>query len=319
VARHCGERHRQRCCEVGYPSVALPERYQQGTSRRVCQRGVREIEDLIFNNLVDHMGPVHYYTSELNNWCSRQGTHRCSATERRQTVDQNEILSHDDWTKARKALLVEEKEFLRLREELARRRRALPWEAVRKEYLFEGATGERTLVDLFDGCSQLVVYHFMFDPASDEGCPHCSFWADNFQGAPMHLKARHVSFVAISRAPFAKIAAYKARMGWTFPWLSSFGSEFNYDFGVSFTPRELAEHAAVYNYGSSDPGLEDREGISVFCRDDRGEVFHTYSTYARGIDMVNGTYQFLDLTPKGRDEPGDFPQFWVRRHDEYDA
>jgi predicted dithiol-disulfide oxidoreductase (DUF899 family) len=234
-------------------------------------------------------------------------------------MGQIDVVSHDDWTAARKALLAQEKEFLRLREELAQRRRSLPWERVTKEYFFEGKTGKRTLVNLFEGLSQLVVYHFMFDPASEEGCPHCSFWADNFEGAPVHLNARDVSFAAISRAPFAKIEAYMARMGWTFPWFSSFGSEFNYDLGVSFTPAELAGHAASYNYGSSDPGMEDREGISVFYRDGGGEVFHTYSTYARGIDMVNGTYQFLDLTPKGRDEQGEFSQFWVRRHDEYDA
>jgi predicted dithiol-disulfide oxidoreductase (DUF899 family) len=231
-------------------------------------------------------------------------------------MGQNEIVGHDDWTEARKALLVQEKEFLHLREDLARRRRSLPWEAVTKDYFFEGPGGKATLADLFDGLGQLVIYHFMFDPASDEGCPNCSFWADNFEGVPVHLKARDVSLVAVSRAPLAKIAAYKARMGWTFPWFSSFGSEFNYDFGVSFTPTELTGHTASYNYGS-DPGMEDREGISVFYKDHDGAVFHTYSTYARGIDMVNGTYQFLDLTPKGRDEQDEFAQFWVRRHDEY--
>src|SRR6266567_2994998 len=150
-----------------------------------------------------------------------------------------------------------------------------------------------------------------------EGCPSCSFWADNFDGAPVHLGARDVTLVAVSRAPFAKIAAYKRRMGWSFPWVSSHGSEFNYDFGVSFTPEGLADGAAVYNYGSAQPGFEDREGISVFARKDSAQIFHTYSAYARGIDAVNGTYQLIDLVPRGRDElPGE-AQYWVRRHDEY--
>ena len=227
------------------------------------------------------------------------------------------IVSGDEWAEARKALLIKEKEFTHLREQLAQARRDLPWEAVTEDYVFEGPAGEVTLAGLFDGRSQLIVYHFMFDPGEDEGCPHCSFWADNFDGAPVHLAARDVAFTAVSRAPFAKIAAYKRRMGWTFPWVSSDRSSFNYDFGASFRPEALAAHTAEYNYGSTDPGLEDREGISVFVKNDNGEIFHTYSAYARGIDMVNGTYQFLDLVPKGRDEPAGDTQFWVRRHDEY--
>ena len=232
-------------------------------------------------------------------------------------MEQHKVVSHDEWTEARKALLAREKEFSRQREALAAERRDLPWEAVTGEYVFEGPTGKLTLPDLFGGRSQLAVYHFMFPPEWDAGCVHCSFWADSFNGAPVHLAARDVSFTAVSRAPFAKIAAYKERMGWTFPWVSTAGNEFNRDFGVSFTPEEVASGSAVYNYTSS-PGMQDREGISIFYRDDSGQVFHTYSTYARGIDMVNVTYQFLDLVPKGRDEPaeGD-PQFWVRRHDEY--
>jgi predicted dithiol-disulfide oxidoreductase (DUF899 family) len=233
-------------------------------------------------------------------------------------VEQHQVVAHDQWIEARKALMVREKELTKLREELAQQRRALPWEAVGKEYVFEAPTGKVALVELFDGSSQLVVYHFMFDPGWDAGCPSCSFWADNFERTPIHLRARDVSFVAISRAPFALIAAYKDRMGWDFPWVSSFGSDFNYDFNVSFRPEALSDGTAVYNYGSTDPDLEDREGISVFVKTDAGGVFHTYSAYARGIDMVNGTYQFLDLVPKGRDEPPDsFKQFWVRRHDEY--
>ena len=215
------------------------------------------------------------------------------------------------------ALLAREKEFARQREQLAQQRRDLPWEAVTKDYTLEGPDGARTLTELFEGRSQLVVYHFMFDPTWDEGCPSCSYWADNFNGAPAHLNARDVTFTAVSRAPFAKIAAYERRMGWSFPWFSAHGSDFNYDFGVSFPPEAVADHTARYNYASGEPGMEDREGISVFVKSDEGDVFHTYSTYARGIDMVNGAYQFLDLVPKGRDEPEGDRQFWVRRHDEY--
>jgi predicted dithiol-disulfide oxidoreductase (DUF899 family) len=232
-------------------------------------------------------------------------------------MEQHPVVSDQEWVEARKALLAKEKEFTRLRAQLADERRQLPWEAITKDYEFEGSRGKVTLADLFEDRSQLIVYHFMFDPSWDEGCLHCSFWADNFDGAPVHLAARDVSFTAVSRAPFAKIAAYKDRMGWSFPWVSSFGSDFNYDFAVSFSSEAVADHSAVYNYGSTDPGFEEREGISVFFRNDTGEVFRTYSTYARGIDMVNGTYQFLDLVPKGRDEPAGEAQFWVRRHDDY--
>jgi len=230
---------------------------------------------------------------------------------------QHKVVSHDEWTQARKAFLAREKEFSRQREALARERRDLPWEEVTKDYVFDGPDGKLTLPDLFGDRSQLVVYHFMFPPEWDAGCPHCSFWADNFNGAPVHLRARDVSFTAISRAPMVKIAAYSQRTGWSFPWVSAGETDFNYDFGASFTSEDVASHALVYNYGS-DPGFEDREGISIFARGDSGRVFHTYSTYARGIDAVNGTYQFLDLVPRGRDEPPDgFTQFWVRRHDEY--
>ncbi len=234
-------------------------------------------------------------------------------------MDEGHVVSNSEWLEARRALLAKEKEFTRLREQLARERRALPWEAVTKDYVFGGPDGDVTLSDLFDGRSQLIVYHFMFDPAADEGCPHCSFWADGFDGLPVHLGAHDVSLVAVSRAPLAKISPYKARMGWSFPWVSSFGTDFNHDFGVAFTPESVADHTAVYNYGSTDPGLQDREGISVFYKNEAGGIFHTYSAYARGIDMVNGAYQFLDLTPRGRDEPVGTPQFWVRRHDEYGA
>ena len=232
-------------------------------------------------------------------------------------MEQHAVVSSEEWVEARKVLLSKEKEFSRVREQLAQERRELPWEAVLKSYEFAGPDGQRTLLDLFAGKSQLIVYHFMFDPTWDEGCPHCSFWADHFDGTLPHLAARDVTLTAVSRAPLHKLVVYKRRMGWSFPWVSSYGSDFNYDFGVSFSPETIADHTAVYNYGSPDPAMEDREGISVFLKNEAGDVFRTYSTYARGIDMVNGTYQFLDLVPKGRDEPEGDRQYWVRRHDEY--
>jgi predicted dithiol-disulfide oxidoreductase (DUF899 family) len=233
-------------------------------------------------------------------------------------VDKHSVVSADEWVKARKALLAKEKEFTHLRDELSQQRRDLPWEAVTGEYVFEGPDGTQSLPQLFDGRSQLIVYHFMFPPEWDEGCPHCSFWADNFNGTMEHLNARDVTMVAVSRAPLSKLAAYQKRMGWTFPWFSSSGTGFNYDYHASFTPEEMASGTAFFNYHPQNPGFTDREGTSVFYQDEDGQVFHTYSTYARGIDMLNGAYHYLDLVPKGRDEAGhDNPQFWVRRHDEY--
>jgi predicted dithiol-disulfide oxidoreductase (DUF899 family) len=233
-------------------------------------------------------------------------------------VDEHRVVNTDEWLTARRELLAKEKQFTRLRDELSQQRRDLPWAAVTKQYTFDGGDGARTLAELFDGRSQLIVYHFMFLPTWDEGCEHCSFWADNFDGIPVHLNQRDVSFAAISRAPYPKIATYQARMDWSFDWLSSFESDFNHDFGVSFTAEEMDTKTAVYNYVTQDPYMQDREGVSVFYQDDGGRVFHTYSAYARGIDMLNGAYHFLDLVPKGRDEAGhDGPQFWVRRHDEY--
>lgn len=230
-------------------------------------------------------------------------------------LKRHSVVSHDEWLAARGALLTREKEFTRVRDELSRQRRELPWEKVEKEYVFEGPAGKQSLGDLFDGRSQLVVYHFMFSPEWDAGCPHCSHWADNFNGIIVHLNHRDVTMVAISRAPYAKLKKYEKRMGWTFKWLSSHETDFNYDFGVSFRPEE--QKKKVYNYGTIDPGMPDREGVSVFYKDAKGNIFHTYSAYARGIDMMNVDYQFLDLVPKGRDE-GDRGPFWVRRHDEYD-
>lgn len=230
------------------------------------------------------------------------------------------VVSREEWLAARKALLAAEKDFTRLRDELSRQRRALPWVKVDKQYVFDGPSGEETLADLFEQRSQLIVYHFMFPPDWDEGCPHCSFWADSFNGSSVHLNHRDTTFVAISRAPLAKIEPFKQRMGWNFKWLSSFQSEYNFDFHVSFTPEEMQSGTAFYNYEHTNPDVTDREGISVFYQDERGAIFHTYSCFARGIDMMNVTYQYLDLTPKGRDEAGhDEPQFWVRHHDGYEA
>lgn len=236
-------------------------------------------------------------------------------------ASKHKIVSHAEWIDERKKLLAKEKEFDRLRDQLSAQRRALPWERVEKQYVFEGPNGKESLPQLFDGSSQLVVYHFMFDPKWDAGCAHCSFWADNFDRIPIHLKHRDISFVAISRAPYSKLAAYHKRMGWSFKWLSSFGSDFNYDYFASFTAEEVKNGTAYWNYERRKPdgGSEDAVGISAFAKDEAGETYHTYSTFARGVDMLNGAYHYIDLTLKGRDEAGhEFPQFWVRRRDEYD-
>jgi predicted dithiol-disulfide oxidoreductase (DUF899 family) len=230
----------------------------------------------------------------------------------------NQVVSHEEWLKARLELLAAEKEFTRRRDALTRRRMTMPWERVEKAYRFEGPNGVLSLADLFDGRSQLIVYHFMFAPDWDEGCKSCSFWADNFNGIAVHLNHHNVTFTAISRAPITKIEAYRKRMGWSFPWVSSHGSDFNFDYHVSFTEEEQAKDAMYYNYKVQPRGMSDEQGISVFFRNERAEVFHTYSTHGRGIDIVNGAYQFLDMVPKGRDEDGlDFPMEWVRRHDQY--
>ena len=228
------------------------------------------------------------------------------------------VVSAQEWLAARKELLAKEKEFTRLRDQVSALRRELPWEAVTREYLFEGPDGRQTLPQLFAGRSQLIVYHFMFAPDWDAGCPHCSHWADNFNGGIVHLNHRDVTMIAVSRAPYARLAAYHERMGWSFKWVSSLGSDFNFDYRVSFTAQELEAHRAFYNYAWQDPGVAEREGVSVFFKDGQERVFHTYSAYARGIDILNTDYNLLDLTPRGRDEAGRGP-FWVRRHDEYDV
>jgi len=227
------------------------------------------------------------------------------------------VVAHDEWLEARKALLAKEKEFTRARDEITRRLRDLPWEAVDKEYVFEGASGEVTLADLFDGRSQLVVYHFMFGPDWEAGCKSCSFWADNFNGIVEHLAHRDVTMVAISRAPLTKLQAYARRLGWAFEWVSSGGTHFNHDLGVSFTADQLAGGEVDYNYARKKTSSTDLPGISVFYKQGN-DVFHTYSCFGRGIDMMNTAYQYLDLVPRGRDEaspPG--PMSWLRRRDEY--
>jgi predicted dithiol-disulfide oxidoreductase (DUF899 family) len=233
-------------------------------------------------------------------------------------LDNHRIVSKDEWLAARSALLKKEKEFTLLRDKLGQQQRDMPWVLVDKEYLFDGPNGKQTLSDLFDGRSQLIVYHFMYDPNWDAGCPSCSFWADNFNGIVVHLNRRDVTMIAVSKAPYTKIGEYKKRMGWNFKWVSSYDNDFNFDYHVSFTPEELSEKKAFYNYNLQDTHSPEREGVSVFYKDTAGHVFHTYSAYARGIDVLNVAYHYLDLVPKGRDEDGhEFPQFWVRRHDEY--
>jgi predicted dithiol-disulfide oxidoreductase (DUF899 family) len=227
------------------------------------------------------------------------------------------IATHEQWLAARLELLAAEKEFTRQRDALTRRRMAMPWERVEKSYSFEGASGARSLADLFDGRSQLIVYHFMFAPDWDEACKSCSFWADNFNGIPVHLGHRDVTFTAVSLAPLAKIEAYKKRMSWSFPWVSSHGSDFNFDYHASFTPEQIAA-GTYYNYQVQPNKVSEQVGISVFARNERGELFHTYSCYSRGVDMLNGAYHYLDLVPKGRDEDGlEFAMGWLRRHDQY--
>ncbi len=232
-------------------------------------------------------------------------------------MTKHRVVSKEAWTAARKELLAKEKEFSLLREKLAQQRRELPWERVEKSYVFDTPGGPRTLAELFDGRSQLIVYHFMFDTTWTEGCKLCSFWADNFERNVVHLTGRDVTLVAISRAPLERLNPYKQRMGWTFTWASSQGNEFNSDYDVTITPDQLASGAGTYNYAKAERAGE-MHGISVFLKDDDGAVYHTYSCYARGLDNMNTAYQYLDLVPKGRDEAAlPFSMSWVRRRDGY--
>ena len=235
-------------------------------------------------------------------------------------MESHRVVSRNQWIEERKALLAREKEFTQLRDQLSHARRDLPWVRVYKDkdYVFDGAGGKQTLAELFAGRQQLIVYHLMFDPSWEEACSRCSFWADNFNGVLVHLNQRDVSLVAISRAPFAKLAAFQKRMGWSFNWVSSFANDFNHDYHVSFTPEQLAQGEVIYNYRLVKNSMSERPGISVFYKDPGGTIFHTYSCYARGLDMLNVAYHYLDLTPKGRDEEElPFPMEWVRYHDAY--
>ncbi|MEL7468639.1 MAG: thioredoxin family protein [Pseudomonadota bacterium] len=230
------------------------------------------------------------------------------------------IVSREDWLVARKAHLEDEKAFTRARDALSARRRALPWVRIEEEYRFRTNDGEKSLSDLFGNKSQLIVIHFMMGPDWDEGCPSCSFWADTYNGLDTHLEQRDAAFVVVANCGLDKIEAYRARMGWSFDWVSSLGSDFNPDFNVSFSPAHLQGGSVEYNYEAKGFPATEAPGISVFHKPEPDLIVHTYSTYARGLDMMNGAYQLMDLLPKGRDEDGlDFPMAWVRRRDQYDA
>jgi predicted dithiol-disulfide oxidoreductase (DUF899 family) len=230
------------------------------------------------------------------------------------------VVSPKKWLTARLALLRQEKAFDRLRDRLSARRRKLPWVKVDQNYVFTTPDGKKSLAELFAGRSQLIVYHFMLGPDWEEGCRGCSYVSDHFDGAVAHLGARDVTLTAVSRAPLRKISAFKQRMGWKFPWVSSHGSDFNHDYHVSFTPQEMASGKVYYNYGLREVGMEEMPGLSVFARDKPGAVYHTYSTYSRGLDLLIGTYNLLDLVPKGRDEDRlERSMQWVRHHDRYES
>jgi predicted dithiol-disulfide oxidoreductase (DUF899 family) len=235
------------------------------------------------------------------------------------TAANHAVVSPDRWVAARKALLAREKELTRLHDEIARERRALPWERVATDYVFDALEGRRSLADLFEGRRQLLVQHFMLGPGWEEGCPSCSYMADHTDGMTVHLAHRDVSFVAVSRAPLAEIARFQLRMGWKFRWVSSSGNDFNKDFHVSFDPEDRVDGEVDYNYGRTAFPNTEAPGISVFYKDDAGEIFHTYSTFGRGVEVMMGTYQMLDLVPKGRDEhDGFYKMDWVRHHDRYE-
>lgn len=234
-------------------------------------------------------------------------------------MNPNPIVSRDEWLVARKALLVEEKAATRALDALHVKRRALPWMRVDKPYLFDGPGGAQSLADLFGRRSQLIVQHFMFAPGWKEGCSGCSHSADHVDAARQHFEPRDVSFAAVSRAPWREIEPFRTRMGWRFHWVSSFGSDFNHDFGVSFTPEAVATGNVAYNFGTSSYAAEDLPGVSVFYKDEAGTVFHTYSTYTRGLDILLGSHNYLDLTPKGRNETTPDGKDRLRHHDRYES
>jgi predicted dithiol-disulfide oxidoreductase (DUF899 family) len=229
------------------------------------------------------------------------------------------VVSRELWVAQRRTLLAHEKELTRLHDQVARERRALPWVRIEKNYVFDGLEGRRTLADLFEGRRQLLVQHFMLGPGWEQGCPSCSFMADHIDGMSVHLAHRDVTLLVVSRAPLAEIERFRQRMGWQFKWVSSHGSDFNHDFGVSFTPQEMAKGEVRYNYSMRRFPSEEAPGVSLFYKDEAGEVFHTYSTYGRGVEVMMGTYNLLDLTPKGRDEHNpEYAMDWVRHHDRYE-
>ena len=236
-------------------------------------------------------------------------------------MEKPNVVSHEQWTRARLELLAAEKDFTRQRDALTRRRMAMPWERIEKNYVFDTTDGKRALAELFEGRRQLMVQHFMLGPGWEEGCKSCSYMADHTDGMNPHLRQRDVTFLAISRAPLGEIERFRQRMGWKFKWVSSNGNDFNYDFGVSFKPDEVAKGKVHYNYSDTWPYPHaELPGVSVFCKDDAGNVFHTYSTYGRGVEVMMGTYNMLDLTPKGRDEDQlQSTMQWVRHHDRYEA
>jgi predicted dithiol-disulfide oxidoreductase (DUF899 family) len=235
------------------------------------------------------------------------------------TVDNPKVVSREEWLAARKKLLAKEKRLTRERDAIAAERRQLPWVKVEKNYVFDSPSGKKTLADLFEGRSQLIVYHFMFGPEWKEGCPSCSFNMDHTDGALVHLGQRDVSFAAVSRAPLSKIGPFKKRMGWTFSWVSSYGTDFNYDYQASFAPEQIAKGKVEYNFDLVEFPSAEAPGISVFYKDKDGNIFHTYSAYARGSENTINTYNYLDLAPKGRDEDGlPFTMSWVRHHDRYE-
>jgi len=231
---------------------------------------------------------------------------------------EHRIVSREEWIEARKALLAKEKEWTRLRDRLSAERRQLPWVRIEKDYVFDGPLGPESLADLFAGRSQLVIKHFMLGPGWKDPCVGCSFESDHIDGVVVHLENHDVSYVAVSRAPYPEIAAVKQRMGWHFRWLSSFGSDFNYDFNVSFTPEQIAAGQATYNYRTGATPVEEMSGRSIFCKDESGAIFHTYSSFARGGEVMLSTYALLDMTPKGRNEKSNLSD-WVKLHDRYET
>jgi predicted dithiol-disulfide oxidoreductase (DUF899 family) len=241
------------------------------------------------------------------------------STTRTAVSPKHQVVSQQGWLAARKELLAAEKEFTRQRDAISAKRRELPWVKVEKNYTFDGPNGKVSLSEMFRDKSQLIIYHFMLGPGWEQGCPSCSFLSDHFDGSLVHLNARDIAFSAVSRASMPEIAAFKKRMGWKFPWVSSNQNDFNYDYQVSFTKEQMAQGTVDYNYAKQKFPSEEAPGLSVFYKNAAGEIFHTYSTYGRGLDILLGAYNFMDMAPKGRDEEGlAHGMAWVRHHDRYD-